>query len=1233
MKRCLIAILLMMLSGGAVAQQEHPLPAGAEQMAAGLETALAELRTLGESLRAADLDSLSLQSRIPREGPLRGLGLQRLRGEEALAWAGWSIPPTRDLPESPAGPLLNLRSYGVFRVLSLAMPDEDGSLWLLDLPLLRTDGAEGPGPPILWDGQLAVLPVEGGRLQLSEASPWEVFVSGEEGGALLSISGQRFLRLYSRPRIADALPRQTSRATLWAALPLLVLGLMLLSRPNLPPPLRRLGMAGGGLRGALVIRGALLFLEPQGRLFDGRDFSLPGLGGLAASPGDLLLSASILFLAFFLLRRLDGEGAAPESPALAIPLAIIPPLAALVLGRFIAGVLLANSSGALLFEGLLPSAPGAALHLGILFIQFLFLLLLLPAARRAWRALNTSWRLILLLLLCAASALIWRSAPMVLAALLLGLALWVPSTRGSREPGVIWLLLPLVISTVFIVQDVQERAQEQYLEALDSQAASSEAGMGRRLLLRRLLGELAGDRELRSVLASGERPDAGFALSLWSRSQLTQMEGPGGLAVYGPRGTLRSRHQVGGVPDPPDLLQPLGRGPDIRIQVLESATEGSFLRGETALQDVVGNLGALMLDIPSEAPRLDRPLSLRERGSAARLMAALSRTSLYLTAVSLLVLVELFLAAAGLPARSRNRRGLEFGFQGRLLGSFLLVALLPTALIGVLGAREVLRQLEEGSERAALQRVQAARSLLESQVRQEAQDLARSEYVKPFVVEDPLFERAPRDLGPQALNEIMIFDRQGRIRLDEMLRNWGQAEADSFLAVLPRDQVVYERSGRNLYAGLLVDTSVRSPRGAGVPLTVYYRMKIGSEQVSDLAHGIGGDLSLYRGGDLLHSNRVEPYGLGWLPPRLRMASVQGLGDAAESAAPLSEPGEDGRFQRALLALPGVDGSPAGVLSSQNPAGRADRRLAMRQATGQVFALASLLLLLALSLGGWLSRRIFVPIQRLQLGTRRVAAGDFSERLAETGGDEIGELVSSFNAMTDRLEEAQREIVRKKRLEAWSEMARQVAHEIKNPLTPIKLSVQHMERAWRDKKPNFDAVFSDTVATLYEQVEILKRIARDFSSFGRGQKLELGSVDLPALAVEVVSPYAGAALDLHLPELETIQVRADREALRKIILNLVENAREAMEEGGRVELRWRRVDGGGELSLRDHGPGIPEELRDRLFEPYFSTKTSGTGLGLAICAQLSEEMGGRLRIENHPEGGAISLLWLPEAADD
>ena len=155
-------------------------------------------------------------------------------------------------------------------------------------------------------------------------------------------------------------------------------------------------------------------------------------------------------------------------------------------------------------------------------------------------------------------------------------------------------------------------------------------------------------------------------------------------------------------------------------------------------------------------------------------MAALSLLTLFMAVLALLALLDILLAALGLPrgVADRPKRGKQ-GFQTRLLASFMIVALLPTALIGLLGARDVMRQLEDNSERAALQRVRMVGSLLENQVMQEVQDLVRSEYVRSFVVEDPLFPQAPRDLSVRARNQIMIFDSGGRIRLDEILREAG----------------------------------------------------------------------------------------------------------------------------------------------------------------------------------------------------------------------------------------------------------------------------------------------------------------------------------------------------------------------------------------------------------------------------------------------------------------------------
>ena len=186
-------------------------------------------------------------------------------------------------------------------------------------------------------------------------------------------------------------------------------------------------------------------------------------------------------------------------------------------------------------------------------------------------------------------------------------------------------------------------------------------------------------------------------------------------------------------------------------------------------------------------------------------------------------------------------------------------------------------------------------------------------------------------------------------------------------------------------------------------------------------------------------------------------------------------------------------------------------------------------------------------------------------------------------------------------------------------------------AWRDGRDDFASILDESLSSIAEQVEILRNIASEFSQFGRRQALTAERVDAAALLREILAPYRDA-LDVDWQGPASLPVRADREALRKVLLNLVENAREAMEGAGRLEVSLAAEDAQGltGVLLRDFGTGIPGEALDRLFEPYFSTKTRGTGLGLAISAQLVEEMGGRLRLENHPAGGAVARLELPGA---
>ncbi len=227
-----------------------------------------------------------------------------------------------------------------------------------------------------------------------------------------------------------------------------------------------------------------------------------------------------------------------------------------------------------------------------------------------------------------------------------------------------------------------------------------------------------------------------------------------------------------------------------------------------------------------------------------------------------------------------------------------------------------------------------------------------------------------------------------------------------------------------------------------------------------------------------------------------------------------------------------------------------------------------------------------------------------------------------------------ELINSKKLSAWIEMSRQIAHEIKNPLTPIRLSAQFMSKAYNEQSPKFDKIFKESTDTIIQQVDVLKKIAAEFSSFGKMQKLILKPHELAPLIESTVRPYrnnsSGIKVSLHVSSLD-IEVIMEPEAFRKICSNLIENAFEAMPGGGELRISVSRtvIDSVDfvRISFCDTGQGLDIEARDRLFEPYFSTKTTGTGLGLAICRTLSREMGGDVSVEDLPGGGAEAVLTL------
>jgi signal transduction histidine kinase len=303
--------------------------------------------------------------------------------------------------------------------------------------------------------------------------------------------------------------------------------------------------------------------------------------------------------------------------------------------------------------------------------------------------------------------------------------------------------------------------------------------------------------------------------------------------------------------------------------------------------------------------------------------------------------------------------------------------------------------------------------------------------------------------------------------------------------------------------------------------------------------------------------------------------------------------------------------------------------------GQLFRATAMVALLAVLCTMIVARRTTGPILVLREHVQRVAAGDLEARVAIKSRDELGELGAALNEMTAEIAHSREKLVKAEKEAAWREMARQVAHDIKNPLTPIQLSVELCKRAHDEKSPDFEHIFERTVEIVSRQVAHLREIASDFHALTGARPSSLAIVDVGALLDEVLSLEAAWAKQLGVSVVHTGDggsVRADAALLRRVLLNLVSNGLEAMPQGGELACDIRREGDKLRIEISDNGVGLPDEIRARLFEPYFTTRTTGTGLGLAIAKRVVEDLGGGIELVPRAEGrGTSAIVVLPLAS--
>jgi signal transduction histidine kinase len=424
------------------------------------------------------------------------------------------------------------------------------------------------------------------------------------------------------------------------------------------------------------------------------------------------------------------------------------------------------------------------------------------------------------------------------------------------------------------------------------------------------------------------------------------------------------------------------------------------------------------------------------------------------------------------------------------------------------------------------------------------------------------------------------------------------------------------------------DSSRIQERGEGAAITLNDDAVVGISRVIDQ------DVNVYDGARLVATSERDLFASGLLPTRTNADVYRAI--VLDRRATFVGEERSGRYPYMVAAAPLKIAGLKGLITvpmtlRQQAIDREFDDLNRRILLGVVA-----FILIGSALGYWMAERIADPVNRLQRATARLARGDLDARVAVTSSDELRRLVEAFNGMASELQRQQAALERTHRLEAWADMARQVAHEIKNPLTPVQLSAEHLRRVHADRGKPLSPVLEECVDSILGQVRLLRQIAAEFSSFASSPTPRPVAASPAGLVAEVVEPYraglpAGVSLSVDVPaDLPDIEV--DRSLVGRALTNMIDNALHAMPRGGSLRV------GGGltadgravRLEIRDTGVGMDRAALDRIFEPYFSTKAVGTGLGLTIAKRNIEIHGGTISVESAPGRGTTVVVEIPRA---
>ncbi len=542
----------------------------------------------------------------------------------------------------------------------------------------------------------------------------------------------------------------------------------------------------------------------------------------------------------------------------------------------------------------------------------------------------------------------------------------------------------------------------------------------------------------------------------------------------------------------------------------------------------------------------------------------------------------------------------------RLIVGFALVAVIPLAVTTAL----LSRRIGDAVRGEAADRLAATLQVVEGRLRADA---SRIEEQVGFLSRDPILKRlvlVEPGSGPDLAE--YLAERRVLLGLDFLflVDSSGAVAADAALAPLAamssageaREVVPARRLSASRHDGL----STGPLRGApGWAIESASPLRYRDARVGTL-----------RGGIVLDS-----------------AQFARLGRASGVELRLEAPGDHGFSHTGLARSFALALGPephARVLGRVSTAA-ADRAIADLQRAALVLALLGVAIAIVLGVVG--SRQVSRPVERLARFSERIARGEWDEPLAQEGTRELATLVAALERMRSDLGAYRVRLVASERQAAWSQMARHVAHEIKNPLTPIAVSVAGLKRSYAQGRSDFPAILDEAARIVGEEVDALKRLLRDFTELGRFPEPRRATCPMAELFADLGALYAsevaGGRLVLDRPDAGLVG-HVDREQIRRALINLIQNGLEVVEAKGRVRVAARAAGEAIALEVEDDGPGLDAARRALLFTPDFTTKPQGSGLGLVIVERIVLDHGGTIAVESEPGRGTRFRILIPQS---